>query len=98
MKYWEVYVHDCVDFTTSSMTGARLMLISIHESSGSVYVLWVSKSMTWERWIVNFDKHFMVMWKCMRIDDFIWIFKVIFILEVLKIASLPFVLFCGCIL
>jgi len=37
----------------------------------------------------------MVMWKCMRIDDFMRIFKVIFILEFLKIFSLPFALFCG---
>jgi len=50
-------------------------------------MLWVNKSLTWKRWIVNFDRHLMVVWKCMRIGDFMWIFKVIFILEILKIAG-----------
>jgi len=61
-------------------------------------VLWVRRSRTRERSIVNFDGHLMVMWECMRSDDFMWIFKVIFILEVLKITSLPFPLFYGCFL
>ena len=36
MRYWDNYVHGCVDFTVSIMTGAGLwMLISIHEFYGS---------------------------------------------------------------
>ena len=49
MRYWDNYVHGCVDFTMSSMTGVCLwMLISIHESSESrvkCLSMWVSRNL-----------------------------------------------------
>ena len=57
-------------------------------------MLWVIKSWTWERWIINYDRHLMVLWKCIRINDFMLIIKVILISEVLKIASLSYCLNC----
>lgn len=51
-------------FTTSSMTGSGLkILISIHESSESrVKCLYVVsyRSLTCEKWIINFNRHLMV--------------------------------------
>jgi len=35
----------------------------------------------------------MILWKCMRSDDFMLIIKVIFTLEVLKVVNLPYFVF-----
>jgi len=62
---------DCVEFTMSSMTGACLrMLISIHEffEESSFYVLWVRRSLTCERWIVNFNT-LDGLKNCMKLDE-----------------------------
>jgi len=72
-----------------SVGESQMRYTSLPEVESSVYVLWASRSLTWERWIMNYDRHLMVLWKCMRNDGFMLIFKVTFILKVLKIASSP---------
>ena len=71
------------------MTGASVwMLISIHDSSKSKVKclnMWVSRNLTWIMWMMNVDRHLMILWKLWEFDGLCLLLKLKFILEFLKI-------------